>query len=107
MYPGATLNAFMARGKPKGHGINIKPQSTDRLLAITNALPDETVETAAQAILRERALDTTIEGKAWKDILPDIDPGIRDLVANIVRFDSRRMTAEEALLHNFMTEQTG
>ncbi|KAM0328259.1 hypothetical protein ACHAQA_005668 [Verticillium albo-atrum] len=36
-----------------------------------------------------------IEGKTWEDILPEVEPGVRDLVAAMVRFDSKRITAEE------------
>ncbi|KAG7124987.1 Serine/threonine-protein kinase csk1 like [Verticillium longisporum] len=68
------------------------------ILSIFKTLGTPTKETWPEATTYKTPpfeMYRTIEGKAWKDILPDIDPGIRDLVANIVRFDSRRMTAEE------------
>ncbi|KAM0284687.1 hypothetical protein ACHAQH_001841 [Verticillium albo-atrum] len=36
-----------------------------------------------------------IEGKTWEEILPNVQPGIRDLTARMVRFDSTRITAAE------------
>ncbi|CAG9939726.1 unnamed protein product [Clonostachys rosea f. rosea IK726] len=36
--------------------------------------------------------------RSWEgDILPDVDPGFRELVAGMVRYDGKRTTAEEAL----------
>lgn len=36
--------------------------------------------------------------RSWEgDILPDVDPGFRELVAGMVRYDGKRTTADEAL----------
>ncbi|KAF9874763.1 hypothetical protein CkaCkLH20_07900 [Colletotrichum karsti] len=39
----------------------------------------------------------SFEGQPWDAILPDVDPDVRDLVAKLVRFDSKRWTAEQEL----------
>ncbi|KAG7138435.1 Serine/threonine-protein kinase csk1 like [Verticillium longisporum] len=68
------------------------------ILSIFKTLGTPTKETWPEAATYKTPpfeMYRTIEGKAWEDILPAIDPGIRDLVASMVRFDSRRITAEE------------
>ncbi|KAK2004432.1 kinase-like protein [Colletotrichum falcatum] len=43
-----------------------------------------------------------IDGHSWEDILPDVNFQARDLVSSLVRFDSKRATAEQALQHIFL-----
>ncbi|OLN95838.1 Serine/threonine-protein kinase csk1 [Colletotrichum chlorophyti] len=42
------------------------------------------------------------EGLPWEKILPNTDPDVRDLIQSLVRYDSKRATAEQALQHVFM-----
>ncbi|KAJ3943037.1 mitogen-activated protein kinase [Colletotrichum fioriniae] len=44
------------------------------------------------------------DGQPWTEILPEVDPHMRDLISSLVRFDSKRATAEQALQHKFMVE---
>ncbi|KAK7443052.1 hypothetical protein Landi51_09255 [Colletotrichum acutatum] len=41
-------------------------------------------------------------GQPWTEILPEVDPHVRDLISSLVHFDSKRATAEQALQHKFM-----
>ncbi|KAI1843909.1 hypothetical protein JX265_003805 [Neoarthrinium moseri] len=45
--------------------------------------------------------------RPWEDILPDVDPDMRNLISNLVRYDSTRASAREALQHlaNFQKEE--
>lgn len=38
---------------------------------------------------------TVFPPRSWEDILPDVTPRVRELVASLVRFDGKRATAEE------------
>ncbi|KAK1972460.1 kinase-like protein [Colletotrichum sublineola] len=42
------------------------------------------------------------DGNSWEEILPDVDIQARDLISSLVRFDSKRATAEQALQHSFL-----
>ncbi|KAG6028118.1 hypothetical protein E4U41_000774 [Claviceps citrina] len=45
---------------------------------------------------------TVFPQRSWEEILPDVHEQFRDLVARLLRFESRdRMTAEEASIHPF------
>ncbi|TEA14343.1 Serine/threonine-protein kinase csk1 [Colletotrichum sidae] len=44
----------------------------------------------------------TFEGKPWESILSEVDSGVRELVTSLVRYDSRRWTAGQALRHNYL-----
>ncbi|KAF0323911.1 cell division protein kinase [Colletotrichum asianum] len=44
------------------------------------------------------------EGKSWEEILPEVDVDVRDLVTKLVRFDSKRWTAEQALQHRCLQD---
>ncbi|OHE97289.1 hypothetical protein CORC01_07344 [Colletotrichum orchidophilum] len=35
------------------------------------------------------------DGQPWTEILPEVDPQVRDLISGLVRFDSKRATAEQ------------
>ncbi|KAF6817103.1 cell division protein kinase [Colletotrichum plurivorum] len=47
------------------------------------------------------------DGQPWETILPEVDPEIRDLIASLVRFDSKRWSAEQALQHKCLQESAG
>ncbi|KAI3553373.1 hypothetical protein CABS03_12741 [Colletotrichum abscissum] len=42
------------------------------------------------------------DGQPWTEILPEVNPHARELISSLVRFDSKRATAEQALQHKFM-----
>ncbi|KAI8176019.1 Serine/threonine-protein kinase csk1 [Colletotrichum sp. SAR 10_75] len=44
------------------------------------------------------------EGKSWEEILPEVNGDVRDLVTKLVRFDSKRWTAEQALQHRCLQD---
>ncbi|KAL0930447.1 cell division protein kinase [Colletotrichum truncatum] len=44
------------------------------------------------------------DGQPWEAILPEADPKVLDLIASLVRFDSGRLTAEQALQHKCLNE---
>ncbi|KZL76356.1 serine threonine-protein kinase Csk1 [Colletotrichum tofieldiae] len=44
------------------------------------------------------------DGHPWEDILPEVDAQVRDLISSLVRFDSTRATAEQALQHTFLQQ---
>ncbi|KAG8167221.1 hypothetical protein KVR01_002910 [Diaporthe batatas] len=37
------------------------------------------------------------EGQSWEGILTGVEAGLRDMIASLVRYDSKRMTADQAL----------
>ncbi|KAF6807085.1 cell division protein kinase [Colletotrichum sojae] len=47
------------------------------------------------------------DDQPWETILPEVDPEIRDLIASLVRFDSNRWRAEQALQHKCFQESAG
>ncbi|KAM0284686.1 hypothetical protein ACHAQH_001840 [Verticillium albo-atrum] len=83
MHRNMTINAFMAKGKPKGHGAGILPQSTDQLLRITNTVSDDAIETVAQTVLRQRARDTTIPYRDRFEMLEEAGFSRREIQAMI------------------------
>ncbi|KAK1447185.1 hypothetical protein CMEL01_09024 [Colletotrichum melonis] len=40
------------------------------------------------------------DGQPWTEILPEVNSHARELISSLVRFDSKRATAEQALQHN-------
>lgn len=56
---------------------------------------EETWPEAKEFKVKPFELWTVFEGKKWEDILPDIDPDFRELVAALVRYDKKRATAEQ------------
>ncbi|WQF85756.1 Putative protein kinase [Colletotrichum destructivum] len=44
------------------------------------------------------------DGHPWEEILPEVDAEVRDLISSLVRFDSKRATAQQALQHSFLQE---
>ncbi|KAH7324714.1 kinase-like domain-containing protein [Stachybotrys elegans] len=72
------------------------------ILSIFKTLGTPTPETWPEALEFKVApfeLWTVFPQRPWDEILPGVEPDWRDLVAALIRFDSRRLTAEQASLH--------
>ncbi|KAH8172283.1 protein kinase domain-containing protein [Sarocladium implicatum] len=72
------------------------------ILSIFKTLGTPTRETwpeAAHFKVAPFELWTLFPPRPWSTILPDCDPGIRELIADLVRFDGKRASAAQALEH--------
>lgn len=68
------------------------------ILSIFKTLGTPTPETwpeAKEFKVTPFELWTVFPQRPWEDILPDVDPGFRELVAALVRFDGQRATAQQ------------
>lgn len=71
------------------------------ILSIFKTVGTPTMETWPQAASFKTPpfqMYRVFEARTWEDILPDIDPDIRDLVSSLVKYNSSRLSATEALL---------
>ncbi|PHH71290.1 hypothetical protein CDD82_6598 [Ophiocordyceps australis] len=72
------------------------------ILSIFKTLGTPTPETwpeAAHFTVSPFELWTVFPHRPWHEILPDVDPVWRDLIAALIRFDSRRATASAVSSH--------
>ncbi|KAF4451556.1 CMGC kinase [Fusarium albosuccineum] len=68
------------------------------ILSIFKTIGTPTAETwpeAKEFKISPFELWTVFPSPPWDAILPDVDPELRDLVASLVRYDSKRFTAEQ------------
>ncbi|KAM5345083.1 hypothetical protein ACJ41O_010945 [Fusarium nematophilum] len=72
------------------------------ILSVFKTIGTPTPETWPQAKefkISPFELWTVFRSRPWDVVLPDVDPDFRELVAAMVRYDSQRATAEQALNH--------
>ncbi|KAH7353822.1 kinase-like domain-containing protein [Plectosphaerella cucumerina] len=77
------------------------------ILSIFKTLGTPTVETWPEATHFKTPpfqMYQPIAGHTWEEILPDIQPDFRQLISSLVRFDSKRATAADALQHACLTD---
>ncbi|KAF4438671.1 CMGC protein kinase [Fusarium austroafricanum] len=72
------------------------------ILSVFKTIGTPTPETwpeAKQFKVAPFELWTVFPGQSWDEILPQVDPDFVDLVSSLVRYDSNRLTAEQAFGH--------
>ncbi|ROT43028.1 serine/threonine-protein kinase csk1 [Sodiomyces alkalinus F11] len=80
------------------------------ILSIFKTLGTPTMETwpeAAHFKTPPFEMYRMMDGHPWDQILPEADPAFRDLISRLVRYDSRRATADEALNHECLSTDKG
>ncbi|KAG7433377.1 Serine/threonine-protein kinase csk1 [Fusarium oxysporum f. sp. raphani] len=72
------------------------------ILSVFKTIGTPTPETwpeAKQFKVAPFELWTVFPARPWEDLLPNADPDFIDLVSSLLRYDSQRLTAEQALAH--------
>lgn len=105
MWAAGTMLAECCRSPPKSL-FESRPTHEDGnqlglILSIFKTLGTPTRETWPEAASFKTPpfeMYRMFDGHPWEEILPEVDAEVRDLISSLVRFDSKRATAEQVTL---------